>query len=89
MSYLLNEDYINHLFEAGIIKEKQKANYIQKIKNYKSIINNHKQQLKEIQKQVETKTNINLDNNISSQKKQIDKPQDYNTDDVVSNILSQ
>lgn len=89
MSHLLNEDYINHLFEAGIIKEKEKANYIQKIKNYKSIINNHKQQLREIQKQIETKSNINLDNNITSPKKKIDKPQDYNPDDVVSNILSQ
>ena len=72
----MNLDYINHLFEAGIIKEKEKSAYTQRIKNYRLIVENYYKELqqKQIQKtkeqveqveQIETDKNINEGNNIT------------------------
>ena len=101
MSHLLNQDYINHLFEAGIIKEKEKTTYTQRIKNYQTMVENYYKELKEKQiqqtekkqtekqnEQIENNKSLSGENSIKLQKR---KPNNIieKSDDVVSNILSQ
>ena len=91
MSYLLNQDYINHLFEAGIIKEKEKSTHTQRIRNYQIMVENYYKELKKKQKQkIENDKNINESNNINLQnKKSNDKVNKSDENDIVSNVLSQ
>lgn len=98
MSNIMNLDYINHLFEAGIIKEKEKATYTQRIKNYQTMVENYCKELKEKQiqetekhnEQIENNKSLSGGNNIKVQKR---KPNNLieklDEDEVVSNILSQ
>lgn len=64
MNNLMNENYINDLHASGIIKDKQKSIYMQRIENYRISVQKYYYQLSELKKKNSNKDSEN--NNLSS-----------------------